>query len=316
MPSTIERDSAVIENPSEIFDHDGATSPLPAPIAPHWPRSLKKTIYTLVVDDYAPQITDLTFPLMAAYANKIGAAFQVIRERRFPGPWPVTIEKFQVPHLARENGDDWSLFIDADTLINPEFFDVTEHIPRDTVAHNGKDMATIRWNYDEYFRRDGRHIGSCTWFVLASSWTVEDLWHFPGLSYGETLERIHITVQEHNSGNCRAEHLIDDYTLSRNIARFGLKTDTITDLCGRFGWKDGAGRPINPHLWHKYSMPLEEKVRHMLSVLSGPQNAVMLDPRDAGLQPGQQPRFPPHGMGWGVMTQEQLGSYKERWGMK
>jgi|SRR5580698_5522882 hypothetical protein len=287
------------------------------------PNTPKKTIYTLVVDDYAPQITDLTFPLMAAYADKIGAELVVIRDRlctlsSFGGfhQWPVTLEKFQTARLARERGDDWSIFIDADTLINPEFFDVTEHLPRDTVAHNGKDMAGVRWTYDEYFRRDGRHFGSCSWLVIASSWCVEDLWRLPELSYEETLRRIHITIGEHNSGNCRSEHLIDDYTLSRNIARFGLKTDTVTDICGRLGWKAPDGKAFNPGLWHQYTISVEDKVRRMLGVLSAPQNALVLDPRDANIQPGQQPKFQPHGIGWGVMTQEQLSGYKKKWKIK
>ncbi|HWB97853.1 MAG TPA: hypothetical protein VG672_14160 [Bryobacteraceae bacterium] len=49
-----------------------------------WSRPIKKTVYTLNIGDYAPEICALTYPLMEAYARKIGADFHVIRERKFP----------------------------------------------------------------------------------------------------------------------------------------------------------------------------------------------------------------------------------------
>lgn len=290
----------------------------------------RKTIYTLNVGDYEPRIRELTYPLIHAWADKIGADFVQITERKRPN-WAVTIEKFQVAELAKERGDEWSLFIDADTLINPEMFDITEHLDRDTVAHNGKDMAGIRWTYDNYFRRDGRNIGSCTWFVIASSWTVEDLWRLPELTPEEALKNIHITIQEHNGGHCQAEHLIDDYTLSRNIARFGLKFDTISEVCGRLGWKQPDGRGFSPFLWHKYSMPNDQKVHEMLGILCSPNASPAMPfgiPGEAVNGPGGQPLFrttkqsvygrpgaivPPVGMGWGIMEQEAALEYAKKW---
>lgn len=277
-----------------------------------YPRPIRKTLYTLCVNDYAPRIRELTFPLMKAYAAKIGADFHVITERKRP-EWPVTIEKFAVAELARERGDEWAIFFDADTLISPEMFDVCEQLPRDTVCHNGSDFAGVRWSYDNYFRRDGRNLGSCTWCVIASDWTVEDLWRLPEDSPEETFERIHITVGEHNSGQCSRQHLIDDYTLSRNIARFGLKATTIVDICAKIGYKTPDGRGNNPFLWHLYTITEEEKLSRMLAVLSTPQGFAIPHPQNPEMKQGG---HPPVGVGWGLMDPAAANHLRKAWGVR
>jgi len=194
-----------------------------------WQRPIKKTVFTLNVNDFAPQVTELTLPLMSAYAKKIGAEFYIIKERKHPD-WPPVREKFQVAELAKEMDLDWAIFFDADALIHPETPDWTLFVGKDTVLHNGADQASIRWTYDKYFWRDGRNIGSCTWCVIASDWTIDDLWKpIDDLTYDEILERIHPTVEELNTV-IKPSHLIDDFTLSRNIARYGLKFKTIIQL--------------------------------------------------------------------------------------
>jgi hypothetical protein len=92
-------------------------------------------------------------------------------------------------------------------------------------------MAAHRWNYDEYFLRGDRNIGSGNWFTVASDWCV-DLSRPLDISLDEALRSIYPTVPELNGGITK-EHLIDDYALSRNIAKFGLKATTFFDmLCG------------------------------------------------------------------------------------
>lgn len=265
---------------------------------------IKKTIYTLVVNDYAPRIRELTFPLMKHYADKIGANFHVITERKFPD-WPITYEKLQIFELASQSGDDWNIFFDADTLVNPEMFDITTQLPLDTVAHNGKDFANIRWRYDQYFLRDGRSLGSCNWCTIASDWCL-DLWRpLDDLTLDQALSNIFITNGEHNSGNCLRDHLIDDYTLSRNIARFGLKATTLCDICERLGYRTPDGKGVNPFLWHKYTLTEEQKLQEMLAVLSTPSNQMIKDATT-----GQ-----PIGIGWGLMPPDQAVEIRRKWGM-
>lgn len=306
-----------IEDATSIALAESAREPSQR-IAYHQPsRQSRKTIYTLNVDNYAPEITEITFRLIKEYAEKVGAEFHVITERKRPN-WPVTIEKFQVAELAADRGDEWSMFIDADALVSPEFFDPTDHMTKDQVAHNGKDMAGIRWTADKYFRRDARWFGSCTWTVIASEWTVEDLWKLPTQTPEEVFgiidergvrrgNKIHVTIGEHMSGQCSTEHLIDDYTLSRNIARYGLRATTLVEICAGLGYRDPTGKGFNPWLWHKYTMATADKLREMLMVLSTPNGHLIPDPRN--------PQAPPIGVGWGIMDGDWARAHAKKWGL-
>lgn len=215
----------------------------------------RKTIYLLNINGYPSEITSLTYPHIEFYANKIDADICKITERKFPD-WHVRYEKLQIYDLARERNDDWSIYFDSDTLVHPELPDLTTVIPRDTVAHNGSDFAGIRWKYDEYFMRDGRNIGSCNWLAVASSW-CRDLWHpIEDLTYEEALANITVTVEEQNTV-IRSEHLVDDYTLSRNIARYGLKYVTLISLWSDLGF-------TNPNFFfHEYTVPSAVKVENL-----------------------------------------------------
>lgn len=279
------------------------------------------TIYTLNIDGYEPQITGLTHPLMRGFCEKIGAEFYVIDSRKFPD-WPVTYEKMQIYELARERKDDWAWFLDSDALVSPEMFDVTDHLKKDTVAHNASDMAGLRWSYDDYFRRDGRNFGSCNWCSIASDWCL-DLWRpLDDLTLDQALANIHPRIGEKNSGFCDTRHLIDDYTLSRNIAKFGLKATTLAEMCLGLGWKDPRGAGTNPHLWHHYQESNQQKVREMLAILGTPFGhmafAVNGEPVQDNL--GNVLMKMPNGtcigscgMGWGLMSKDEVTEYRKKW---
>jgi hypothetical protein len=297
---------------------------MPKKPAGHWQKHIQKTVYTLNVSPdekgtYNPEICELTYPLIQAYADKIGARFEVITERKFP-EFPAVYEKLQIfekgkgGYAVDNDGEhvivppnDWNIFIDSDALVSPEFFDITQHLSKDTVCHNGKDMATVRWKYDQYFMRDGRHFGSCNWFTVGSDWCL-DLWHpLEDLTLEQALKNIYITIAEHNSGQFKDNHLIDDYTLSRNIARYGLKTTTVTDICERIGWRGQDGKGFNPFLYHLYAISREEKVQRLLAVLSAPQNTIIKNPAN--------PDATPWGLGWGLMDQDTAMAFREKWGL-
>jgi hypothetical protein len=220
---------------------------------------IRKTIYLLNVDGYAPDITALTYPLIRFYADRIGAGIRMITKRRFPD-WPPVYEKLQIFDLAQRYPADWHIYIDSDALVHPETVDFTEFLPRDTVAHYGVDMANVRWKYDDYFRRDGRNIGSCNWLAIASSWCL-DLWRpLEDLTLAQAVANIYPTVNEHHHV-ITAEHLIDDYVLSRNIARFGLKFETIQSLNKRIGIPDAV------FFHHQYTLTPEQKLATMHEAL-------------------------------------------------
>lgn len=219
-----------------------------------WQKSLRKTVYTLNIGNYCPDLTRLTFPLMRRYAEKIGAEFHIITERKFPD-WPVVYEKLQLYDLAQEHGNDWNIYIDADALVHPDMLDLTAFVPKDTVVHNGFDVVEHRFVPDRFFLRDGRHIGSGNWFAMASDWCVE-LWKpLDDLTMKEAVARIYPTAKEHCSGMVEASHLIDDFTLSRNISKYGLKATTVKELYKRMGYGPDIG-----YLWHRYMLPEEVKL--------------------------------------------------------
>lgn len=212
----------------------------------------RTTIYLLNVGEYAPELTELTYPHIEFYARKIGAQVCPITDRKFPD-WDLDYEKLQIFDLADQRGDDWSIYIDSDALVHPELPDVTALVPRDTVAHNGADFAGIRWRYDKYFWRDGRNIGSCNWFAMASAW-CRDLWRpLDDMTFEEAVANITVTVEERHT-NVSREHLVSDYALSRNIARFGLKFTTLNDLWTQIGLQHAN------FFFHQYTVPLDQKL--------------------------------------------------------
>jgi len=216
-------------------------------------RTIKKTIYTLNVNDYNKDITDITYPLMEDYAKKINAEFVIIKDRKFPS-FPPNYEKLQIFELGKDN--DWSIYIDSDVLVHPDLFDFTPHLNKDTVLHWGNDLAGNRWKYDQYFLRDGRHISSCNWFTIASDWCI-DLWKpLDDITLEEALANINPVVPE-STKLISAAHLLDDYILSRNIAKYGLKFTTCKEIFQRVD-KDNPGN-MN-YFRHEYLMSEVDKV--------------------------------------------------------
>jgi hypothetical protein len=224
-----------------------------------WEKKIKKTIFTLAIDDWEPEICEITFPLMKLFADKIGADFYPITKRKFP-EWPITYEKMQIYQLAQEMENDWNIYIDADAVVHPEMIDVTTLIPKDTVLHNGFDTAQVRWKFDRFFLRDGRRISSCNWFTVASDWCI-DLWKpVDDLTPDECVSRCFPTVEESNTV-ITPYHLIDDFVLSRNIAKFGLKFKAFRDLLPEIGMADCW------FLWHVYTLTPEKKIEEMKTLL-------------------------------------------------
>lgn len=286
---------------------EACREPAPSPRAPiFWEKQIRKVVVTLNINNYEPAIRELTYPLMHAYAQKIGADFCEITERKYPD-WPIVMEKEQCADICRDAGADWVIYFDADALISREMFDVTDHLTKPEVCFNGKDMSGIRSRPDKYFRRDGRWIGACSWFMVASDWTADSLWRIPDdLTFEECLPNMFTTIQEHNGGQFKDNHLIDDYIHSRNIAQFGLKHRQLIDICGGLGWRDQFGRGANPFMFHLYSIPYEQKVQAMLTKLSTPQEQMV----DIGAGRGS------GGPGWCMMSAEDVRAFKKKWGLK
>jgi hypothetical protein len=223
---------------------------------------MTKTLFLLDIDNFAPEVKRLTLPFIELYAKRIGARIHTITERKYPD-WPVTYEKLQIYDWAREIGSDWNLFLDLDALIHPECPDYTIYLPMGTVAFHSADLAHTRFGTDDYMLRDGRYLAPGNWFTIASRLCV-DLWRPLEMKPKEAVERIHPTAHEIASG-ITPGHLVDDFALTENIARFGLAVKTLKEIQKERGMmldvhgSDGKLYRSDEFLFHQYTMPAAVK---------------------------------------------------------
>lgn len=213
---------------------------------------MKKTLYTLAVDNYLPELCALTLPLLRLYADKIGADFHPITTRRFP-EWPPVYEKLQIWDLGRENGSDWNIYFDADALVHPNLFDITELLPKDHVLTFNTDFAPERLVYDRFYRRYGRHILSGNWMIVASDWCHEIWERDPEITLDAALKMNRPLMCERLTGTDSA-HLVDETFTSHNIAKYGLKYKSFVELTKQYG------RENENYFWHQCLIPPTQKV--------------------------------------------------------
>ena len=188
---------------------------------------MRKIIHVVNINDFFPELFALTYPTIRSYAERNGYMINMITERKFPD-YPINYEKMQV----YEDGKDAEVNIlcDADMLIHPEFPDVTEFLKRDSIAFN--DNYNISWKYHvdriRYFMRDGRDVGIATNFVVSSDWT-HDVWEPLSLSQKD----IEDLAKKENTDTGGADgrgwgHYADEFALSYNMAKYGLKYTGVT----------------------------------------------------------------------------------------
>lgn len=172
------------------------------------PHNEKTVIYVVRVDDYQPDLCELTLRNLKLYAEKIGADFVEINERKFPD-FPATYEKLQVHDLGRDN--EWNILIDADFLLHPMTPDFRTYLSPNMVGIDyGYDASSYLDTSDKYFLRDGRNRGIATGLVVTNN-VVHDLWTPLEFGWEEARTRL------------KREFIVDEYCLSRNLAKFGLK---------------------------------------------------------------------------------------------
>ena len=166
-----------------------------------------KKIYVVNINNYWPELMQHTLPNLKDYADKIGFEFELITERKFEG-FPITYEKLQVYDLAKDN--EWSMLIDADTLIHPDSVDFTKTVPPDHIGlHTGYE-ASSRFVPDKYFYRDGRNRGVVTSFIVWHN-MCHDIWN-----------PLEFEAEEAKTKTNRW-WIIDEYCVSRNLAKYGIK---------------------------------------------------------------------------------------------
>lgn len=192
---------------------------------------LKKALVTLRIGDFLPRLWELTRPFMEGWAMKIGAEFIVIDKRILTVEGdgkPLNYEKFQVHKIAPDY--DWTFFLDCDAWIHIDTPDWSEMVnDKGVVMFNGIDNRLNRFKASNYSRRSNCRLGACTWNVICSDWTA-DLWT-PPEDYEAACANITLQWNEAKTAHCPRNHLIDDYQLSENVARYGLRYKTLNELC-------------------------------------------------------------------------------------
>ena len=188
---------------------------------------MRKLLHVVNINNFFPELFALTSPTIRSYAERNGYMINMITERKFPD-YPINYEKMQV----YEDGKDAEVNIlcDADMLIHPQFPDVTTFLQRDSIAFN--DNYNISWKYHvdriRYFMRDGRDVGIATNFVVSSDWT-HDVWKPLSLSQKD----IEDLAKKENTDGGGVEgrgwgHYADEFALSYNMAKYGLKYTGVT----------------------------------------------------------------------------------------
>jgi len=178
---------------------------------------MKKAVWVVKIGDYNPKMCALTIPNLMAYADKIGADFHLITERRYPD-YGVAIERLQIHELGR--GYEWNILIDADMLIHPNFSDATSFVPKDTVWSLMSFPLKILFQVDRHFARDSRRIAISPNFLVISDLT-HDIW-IP----------FDLPIPDYMLSPVK-KHFLDDFIVSHNLARFGIKyTNKLEDKSG------------------------------------------------------------------------------------
>lgn len=168
----------------------------------------KTVIYVVRVNNYWPELCEITIPVLKRYAEKIGADFCEITERKYID-FPPTYEKMQVFDLGKEN--EWNILIDADFLLHPLTPDFRKFLEPNYVGVDyGYDASIYLDVNSKYFKRDGRNRGIATGLVVTHN-IVHDLWTPLDCSWNEAKKFT------------KREFIIDEYCVSRNVAKFGLK---------------------------------------------------------------------------------------------
>ena len=188
---------------------------------------MRKLIHVVNINDFFPELFALTYPTIRSYAERNGYMINMITERKFPN-YPINYEKMQVYQDGKDA--EVNILCDADMLIHPEFPDVTEFLKRDSIAFNDNYNISVKYQVDKirYFMRDGRDVGIATNFVVSSDWT-HDVWEPLPLSQKD----IEDLAKKENTDTGGAEgrgwgHYADEFALSYNMAKYGLKYTGVT----------------------------------------------------------------------------------------
>lgn len=153
--------------------------------------------------------------------------------------------------------------------MHPDFFDPTALLSKDTVMFAAFDLAPVRFRTNKWFLIDGRNIGTVNWFAVGSDWCI-DLWKpWEQGSLEDILPNIKTTKWEALLG-MPDQHLVDDYVLSCNLSRYGIKATTLSATFKKFYDTDHSYKFGTPedHLFHDYGIPHHQRAEVLEKIAS------------------------------------------------
>lgn len=177
---------------------------------------MRKIIHCVYLNDYFPELWEMCLPTIKSYAHRTKSELNIITQRKFNN-WHINYEKFQVYEDGKHA--DCNFLIDADILIHPQFPDFSTGITfPHHIAFNDNYHASEKFNIEGniYFQRDGRNVGIASNAVISFK-STHDVW-----------EPLTITPEEGRKITFVREGDIDEYCLSYNMAKYGIKYTGIT----------------------------------------------------------------------------------------
>ena len=76
-----------------------------------------KSVYSIAINNWFPEMCQITLPLIERWAANIGADFSLISKAKFPN-FPPNYEKMQIFEQGKDY--DWNIYIDADMIVDPD----------------------------------------------------------------------------------------------------------------------------------------------------------------------------------------------------
>lgn len=171
----------------------------------------------MLIGDYLPKMCSVTIPTIKSYAEKIGAEFKILTDRKFPN-WNIMYEKFQIHELGKDA--DWNFYFDADIILHPRMPDLSEFLHPFCVGCFYAFATPSNYPLNIYFQRNCRNVVLAGSMIMSSRFTHE-IWE----PFEESVENIYKTIKP-----------IDEYRMAMNLARYNLNYAglNIPETVGKF----------------------------------------------------------------------------------
>ena len=171
-------------------------------------------VFTLNINNYFPELMELTIPTMKNYAKKIGAEFIEITERKFPD-YHIHYEKLQIFELGKDS--HFNIFFDGDIVVNPNMIDLSKQDPNFVYIKDGY-SANTKFTQNRFFYEDKRNQGISSCFLATSNLT-HNIWEPLELTGKEISNRI-FTAKENLDKGITSDFYQEEYVLSNNLAKY------------------------------------------------------------------------------------------------